>query len=48
MACSAALPAVDRPAERPLLLVCAPTEAAAVQILRGLHPDTVTPPPKGS
>lgn len=48
MACSAALPAIEPAGDRPLLLVCAPSEAAAVRILRGLHPDTVTPPPKRS
>ena len=48
MACSAALPAAELGGERPLLLVCAPSEAAAVRILHGLHPDIVPPPPKRS
>lgn len=48
MACSAALPASDIPGDRPLLLVCAPSGAAATEILRGLHPETLTPPPKRS
>ena len=48
MACSAALPAAELPGDRPLLLVCAPSDAAAVRILDGLHPDIVTPPPKRS
>jgi hypothetical protein len=48
MACSAALPAAQPANERPLLIACAPTHAAAVRILRGLHPDTATPPPKRS
>ena len=48
MACSAALPAVDIGPAGPHLIVCAPTEAAAVRQLRGLHPDTATPPPKRS
>lgn len=48
MACSAALPAIGPVADRTPLLVCAPSEAAAAQILRGLHLDPVTPPPKRS
>ena len=48
MACSAALPAADRADDRPPLLICAPSEAAAVRIMHGLHPDTATPPPKRS
>lgn len=48
MACSAALPAIDLSRDEPLLIVCAPPEAAAVHQLHGLHPDTATPPPKRS
>lgn len=48
MACSAALPAEDAGNGHPPLIACAPTEAAAVDILHGLHPDTATPPPKPS
>ena len=48
MACSAALPAAEPAGDRPLLLVCAPSEAAAGRVLHGLHPDIVTPPPKRS
>ena len=48
MACSAALPAADFATDQPVLIVCAPTETEAAQILHGLHPDTATPPPKRS
>jgi hypothetical protein len=48
MACSAALPAAELPPERHVLVASAPAESAAVQMLRGLHPDTATPPPKTS
>ena len=48
MACSAALPAADAGQAEPYLLVCAPTEAAAVRQLHGLQLDTATPPPKRS
>ena len=48
MACSAALPAAGPVADRSRVVVCAPSVAAAAQMLRGLHPDTVTPPPKRS
>ena len=48
MACSAALPAAEQPAGHAPILVCAPSAAAAARILSGLHPDTVTPPPKRS
>ena len=48
MACSAALPAAASAADRARVLICAPSEATAAHMLRGLHPDTVTPPPKRS
>lgn len=48
MACSAALPATELRRDEPLLIVCTPPEAAAVNQLHGLHPDTATPPPKRS
>ena len=48
MACSAALPAAELAPERHLLIACAPSVPAAAQILRGLHPETATPPPKAS
>jgi len=48
MACSAALPVLDRPRDRPLLITSGPSESAAARILHGLHPDTATPPPKAS
>lgn len=48
MACSAALPAVDSPQEQYLPAACGPVSAAASQVLRGLHPDIATPPPKAS
>jgi hypothetical protein len=46
MACSAALPAMDRAADEPLFIVNAPTEPPVVQALDGLHPETATPPPR--
>lgn len=48
MACSAALPAAELPQEQYLLIACVPTTSAVAQILRGLHPETATPPPKHS
>jgi hypothetical protein len=48
MACSAALPAVDFPQERHVLVASAPAEPTAAHMLHGLHPDTATPPPKAS
>ena len=48
MACSAALPAVDAVPAGPITIVCAPEDARLVQRFHGLHPDTVTPPPKRS
>jgi hypothetical protein len=48
MVCSAALPAGDLKRDGPHLIVCAPTEAAAVRQLHGLHPETATPPPRRS
>lgn len=48
MACAAALPAADLPPDQHLLIARTPTAPADAQILRGLHPDTATPPPKSS
>lgn len=46
MACSSALPAVGAAPDEPPLIASAPVPAAAAAVLRGLHPDTATPPPK--
>lgn len=46
MACSAALPAMDRVAGEPLLPVPMTIAEAPAHPLRGLHPETATPPPK--
>ena len=46
MACSSALPAIDRIQERPMPYVALFVPAAAVHELRGLHPETATPPPR--
>jgi hypothetical protein len=48
MACSAALPAADICADRSPLIVVAAMLPGAPHALHGLHPDTATPPPKGS
>ena len=48
MACSAALPAADLPQQQLPLIVCAPVGGPVARSLHGLHPDTATPPPKGS
>jgi hypothetical protein len=48
MACASALPAVDRAASGPLLIVCEPVIPVGTQRLHGLHPETATPPPKRS
>src|SRR4051812_36141205 len=48
MACSAALPATDIDAERPSLNAPPSITPGAQHALRGLHPDTATPPPKVS
>ena len=48
MACSAALPAVGSPVPMRPLIVCAPVESSLSNRLRGLHPDTETPPPRRS
>ena len=48
MACSAALPAGDLRQHESPPIDCAPVQAEAVPQLRGLHPDTATPPPKFS
>lgn len=48
MACSAALPAADSLQENQLLIARQDILPAAVRSLRGLHPETATPPPKRS
>ena len=48
MVCSSALPAADLPRPQPLLLACSPEISGLTEILRGLHPETATPPPKRS
>ena len=48
MACSAALPAMDRPQEDYMPAVCGPTSAAASQIRHEVQPEIATPPPKAS
>ena len=48
MVCSSALPAADLPRPQPLLLFCALETSGVNQILRGLNPETATPPPKRS
>jgi hypothetical protein len=46
MACSAALPAIDRSSEQPAVTTIEPAPPAAMRQLHGLHPETATPPPK--
>jgi len=48
MVCSAAVPAADAPATEPHILVCLPGQPARADVLRGLHPETATPPPRRS
>ena len=48
MACAASLPAVEAPAGQPPLIVCQPLLPSRAHRLIGIHPDTATPPPKGS
>ena len=48
MACASALPAVGKAIADPLVVVCAPQQPAAAQLLHGLHPETATPPPRHS
>jgi hypothetical protein len=48
MACSAALPAADFSQAQPLTVVCAPAERPLARSLLGIHPETATPPPRGS
>ena len=48
MACSAALPASDLSRSEPCSIAGAQTEPALAQALRGLHPETATPPPRRS
>ena len=48
MVCSAALPAVDAPAAEPHIIVCLPEQPARADMLRGLHPEAATPPPRRS
>lgn len=46
MACAAALPAGAAAAGAPLVIVCDRAAPGVQQRLNGLHPETVTPPPK--
>jgi hypothetical protein len=48
MVCSAALPAANASADEPHILACLPEQPARADVLRGLHPETATPPPKRS
>ena len=48
MACSAALPAADVPQPQLPTVGCSPTHGPLARSLHGIHPDTATPPPKGS
>jgi hypothetical protein len=48
MACSVALPVSDDAQEQLLAVDRAANHATVAQILRGLHPETATPPPKMS
>ena len=48
MACAAALPAVDAPADETLPFHSAPRSPSVVAALHGLHLDIATPPPKRS
>jgi hypothetical protein len=47
-ACAAALPAADLSPQAPPRFVCEPVLPAGAEPLRGVHPDTATPPPKRS
>lgn len=46
MACSAALPAADLVQPHSLPIMCTPAASPLAQLLRGIHPETATPPPK--
>jgi len=46
MACATALPASDAGGAAAFQIAGVPPEAAAIQQLHGLDPDTATPPPK--
>jgi adenosylmethionine-8-amino-7-oxononanoate aminotransferase len=48
MACSAALPALDRCAAQPLTVARERVRPSLAQQLSDLHPDIATPPPKRS
>jgi hypothetical protein len=48
MACSAALPAAERPGDEPLLVVSAPLAPAITRALHGIMLEIATPPPKHS
>ena len=48
MVCSAALPAADVRATDAHIIICLPEQPARADVLRGLHPETATPPPKRS
>jgi len=46
MGCAASLPAISDPADQLLLAIAAPGPGAPAERLTGLHPETVTPPPR--
>ena len=46
MACASALPAADRVHDQHLRPGVEMVAAIALPVLRGMHPDTATPPPK--
>jgi hypothetical protein len=48
MVCSAALASVDAALPQPLRITCVPELPSAAERLRGLHPETATPPPRRS
>jgi hypothetical protein len=48
MACSAVLPAAEIAREQSLPVVSMPAGPNTAKALRGLHPETATPPPKMS
>jgi hypothetical protein len=48
MACSAALPAADLAQPHSPSIMCTPVASPLAQLLRGIHPETATPPPKRS
>jgi hypothetical protein len=46
MACAGALPAADLARDEPITLACERAVAIIQHELRGLHPETATPPPR--